>query len=92
MWYSLILDLLCVETVYRLLPFCGEFGTVVRTKKPRYRLANLCSIAAHSARVAVALGASVEDVLPVRIPFLTHHCTAFSAYAETEPVVWYKKS
>ena len=49
------------------------------------REANLCSIAAHSARVAVALGASVEDVLPVRIPFLTHHCTAFSAYAETVP-------
>ena len=47
--------------------------------------AKRCSIAAHSARVAVALGASVEDVLPVRIPFLTHHCTAFSAYAETEP-------
>ena len=38
MWYSLILDLLCVETVYRLLPFCVDLRTVLRTKKQHRRI------------------------------------------------------
>ena len=43
MWYSLILDLLCVETVYRLLPFCVDLRTVLRTKNSTAEYKLRCS-------------------------------------------------